>query len=56
MRQLWNPGPEKGATIGDMEEGGAGRYVCLEPGQVGSYVELEAGQTWEGKVTLEFED
>ncbi|ORY75674.1 galactose mutarotase-like domain-containing protein, partial [Leucosporidium creatinivorum] len=53
---LWNPGPEKGATIGDMEEGGAGRYVCLEPGQVSSFVELSAGQSWEGKITLEFTD
>ncbi|KAK4054909.1 hypothetical protein OIV83_000833 [Microbotryomycetes sp. JL201] len=30
---LWNPGPEKGAAIGDMEKNGADKYVCLEPGQ-----------------------
>jgi glucose-6-phosphate 1-epimerase len=39
-----------------MEEGGADRYVCLEPGQVSSLVELSAGQSWEGKITLEFTD
>ncbi|KAL8276262.1 hypothetical protein RQP46_011336 [Phenoliferia psychrophenolica] len=52
---LWNPGPEKGATIGDMEEGGADRYVCLEPGQVGTLVELKAGEKWIGSVRFEFE-
>ncbi|KAM0793253.1 hypothetical protein ACM66B_000715 [Microbotryomycetes sp. NB124-2] len=38
---LWNPGPDKGAAIGDMEKNGADKYVCLEPGQVGSFVELK---------------
>lgn len=28
-RQVWNPGPTRGAAMGDMEEGGASRYVCL---------------------------
>ncbi|KAK4703300.1 glucose-6-phosphate 1-epimerase, partial [Phenoliferia sp. Uapishka_3] len=51
---LWNPGPEKGATMGDMEEGGADRFICLEPGQVGSYVDLKAGEAWEGSVKYEF--
>lgn len=27
--QVWNPGPTKGAAMGDMEDGGASRYVCL---------------------------
>ncbi|KAM0748008.1 galactose mutarotase-like protein [Meredithblackwellia eburnea MCA 4105] len=49
---LWNPGDEKAASIGDMEEGGASRYVCLEPGQVGSYVQLEAGGEWEASVEI----
>ncbi|KAI5475055.1 hypothetical protein MNV49_002047 [Pseudohyphozyma bogoriensis] len=53
---LWNPGPAKGAAIGDMEEGGAGKYVCLEPGQVGEFVELKKGETWEGGITLAFID
>jgi glucose-6-phosphate 1-epimerase len=39
-----------------MEEGGADRYVCLEPGQVGSFVSLAPGGEWQGSVTLAFFD
>lgn len=53
---LWNPGPEKGATIGDMESDGANRYICLEPGQVGEFITLEAGKPWNGGVELKFQD
>ncbi|KAK4058030.1 hypothetical protein OIO90_000769 [Microbotryomycetes sp. JL221] len=53
---LWNPGPDKGATIADMEKNGADKYICLEPGQVGSFVELAPGSTWTGSVELSFTD
>ncbi|GAA5923016.1 glucose-6-phosphate 1-epimerase [Sporobolomyces koalae] len=53
---LWNPGPEKAKTIGDMEENGADRYICLEPGQTSQWVSLEPGQTWEGSIEVAFSD
>ncbi|SCZ90797.1 BZ3500_MvSof-1268-A1-R1_Chr1-3g02260 [Microbotryum saponariae] len=52
---LWNPGAEKAATIGDMQEGGASKYVCLEPGQVSSWVELSKGEKWEGSVVMKWD-
>ncbi|GAA5913514.1 hypothetical protein JCM8208_000696 [Rhodotorula glutinis] len=51
---LWNPGPEKGATIADMEQGGADRYVCLEPGRVEPFEVLDPGASWEGGIELSF--
>ncbi|TNY21808.1 galactose mutarotase-like domain-containing protein, partial [Rhodotorula diobovata] len=51
---LWNPGPDKGKTIVDMEEGGADRYVCLEPGLVEPFEALEPGKTWEGGFEMSF--
>ncbi|KAI5477231.1 glucose-6-phosphate 1-epimerase [Pseudohyphozyma bogoriensis] len=53
---LWCCGGPKGKTIPDLEEGGASRYVCLESGQIGDFVELKAGESWEGSVTLSFDD
>ncbi|GAA5921896.1 hypothetical protein JCM1841_000968 [Sporobolomyces salmonicolor] len=53
---LWNPGPEKGAAMADMEENGASRYVCLEPGQVSSWATLDPGASWEGSIELAFSD
>ncbi|BGP36731.1 hypothetical protein JCM10449v2_000633 [Rhodotorula kratochvilovae] len=51
---LWNPGPEKGAKIGDMEDGGWERYVCLEPGLVEPFQFLDPGKTWEGGIEVSF--
>ncbi|EJF66695.1 galactose mutarotase-like protein [Dichomitus squalens LYAD-421 SS1] len=49
---VWNPQAEAGAKIGDMEEGGWEKYICVEPGHVRGYVKLEAGQTWIGQQVL----
>ena len=46
---------QKGEAIGDMEAGGPGRYVCLEPGQVSDFVSLEAGESWRGGISLSFD-
>ncbi|GAA5994968.1 glucose-6-phosphate 1-epimerase [Rhodotorula paludigena] len=51
---LWNPGPEKGAKIGDMEDRGWERYVCLEPGLVEPFQFLDPGKSWEGGIEISF--
>ncbi|KAF8078613.1 galactose mutarotase-like domain-containing protein [Lyophyllum atratum] len=48
---VWNP-QEAGRQIGDMEEGGWERYVCVEPGYVRGFVKLEPGKTWIGQQVL----
>lgn len=48
----WNPGPEKGAAMRDLGEGGWRRFVCLEVGAIAdNAVELASGQNWD--LTLE---
>ncbi|EMD42048.1 hypothetical protein CERSUDRAFT_110596 [Gelatoporia subvermispora B] len=49
---VWNPQQEVGSKIGDMEDGGWERYVCVEPGYVRGFVKLEGGQTWVGQQVL----
>ncbi|KAI0825135.1 galactose mutarotase-like protein [Trametes gibbosa] len=49
---VWNPQQEAGSKIGDMEEGGWEKYVCVEPGYVRGFVKLEPGQTWLGQQVL----
>jgi len=49
---VWNPGPEAGAKIGDMEDGGWERYVCVEPGSASYFIELEGGKRWNGGQTI----
>ncbi|GAA6050470.1 hypothetical protein JCM3770_002612 [Rhodotorula araucariae] len=51
---LWNPGPAKGAKIGDMEDRGWERYVCLEPGLIEPFQFLDPGKTWEGGIEISF--
>ncbi|KAJ3791006.1 galactose mutarotase-like domain-containing protein [Lentinula aff. detonsa] len=48
----WNPQAEAGSKIGDMEDGGWERYVCLEPGFVRGFERLEPGRTWIGQQVL----
>ncbi|KAG5651145.1 hypothetical protein H0H81_009717 [Sphagnurus paluster] len=48
---VWNP-QEGGRNIGDMEEGGWEKYVCVEPGFVRGFVKLEPGKTWIGQQVL----
>ncbi|KAL5535279.1 hypothetical protein ACEPAF_3373 [Sanghuangporus sanghuang] len=49
---LWNPGPQKGSEISDMEEGGWERFLCLEPGYVADFNTIRPGETWIGGQTL----
>ncbi|KAF8898731.1 galactose mutarotase-like domain-containing protein [Infundibulicybe gibba] len=52
---IWNP-QENGRKIGDMEDEGWEKFVCLEPGFVRGFVSLESGQTWVGQQTLIADD
>ena len=38
----------------DLEQGGAARFVCLEPGQTSQWVSLEPGEEWTGSIDLSF--
>jgi len=42
---VWNP-QEMGSQIGDMEDGGWERFVCVEPGYVCGFVNVQPGKTW----------
>lgn len=45
---VWNPGPVKAATLGDMPTEDWVRMVCVEAAVVGSPVHLPPGKTWRG--------
>lgn len=49
---VWNPGPEAGAKIGDMEDGGWDRYVCVEPGSASYFIDVAPGDHWVGGQTM----
>ncbi len=49
---LWNPGPEKCASLADMEPDGYLQFVCVEAAVIGQPVLLLPGQTWHGTQTL----
>ncbi|HET7458609.1 MAG TPA: D-hexose-6-phosphate mutarotase [Gemmatimonadaceae bacterium] len=49
---VWNPGPTKGAALGDMEPDGASRMLCVEAAAVGAPVRLATARRWEGTQTL----
>ncbi|KAF8481956.1 galactose mutarotase-like protein [Russula ochroleuca] len=49
---VWNPQAEAGSKIGDMEENGWERFVCIEPGCVRGFKQLGAGETWIGQQVL----
>jgi len=49
---VWNPA-ENGRNIGDMEEEGWKRFLCVEPGYVRGFVKLEAGERWIGQQVLD---
>lgn len=50
---VWNPGPELGAKLGDMEPGGHQRMVCVEAAAIGRPVRLAAGARWRGVQILD---
>lgn len=49
---VWNPGKEAGSKIGDMEDGGWDKFVCVEPGTASYWVTLGAGEEWKGQQVI----
>lgn len=43
---VWNPNEEVGKAIGDLEDKGWEKYVCVEPGFIGTFNEVAPGETW----------
>lgn len=49
--EVWNPGPDKEASMSDFESGGWKHMVTLEPGCVKSHLNLPSGEIWEASAT-----
>lgn len=49
---VWNPGPQAGAALRDLEDEGYRRMLCVEAATVGRPVELAPGASWRGSQTL----
>ncbi|KAN0124774.1 Galactose mutarotase-like domain containing protein [Russula decolorans] len=49
---VWNPQAEAGSRIGDMEDNGWERFVCVEPGYVRGFKRLDPGAKWIGQQVL----
>jgi len=49
---VWNPREEAGSKLGDMEDGGWDRFVCVEPGIASYWGELAPGEKWIGQQVL----
>jgi glucose-6-phosphate 1-epimerase len=49
---IWNPGPEKGAALADLEPDGYRRFVCVEAAAAGQPVSLAPGGIWRGMQRL----
>jgi glucose-6-phosphate 1-epimerase len=49
---VWNPGPERGAALADLEPDGWQRMLCVEAAVVGTPVRLAPAERWEGSQTL----
>jgi len=49
---VWNPQKEAGSKMGDMEDGGWEKFVCVEPGKVRGFARLEPGKSWTGQQVL----
>lgn len=43
---IWNPGPEKGAALADLEEGGFARMLCVEAAAIMQPIQLAPGCLW----------
>jgi len=48
---IWNP-QETGRQIGDMEDRGWEKFVCVEPGFVRGFVKIAPGERWIGQQVL----
>jgi len=49
---VWNPGPERGATIPDLESDGYVHMLCVEAAAARSVITVAPGQRWRGTQTL----
>ena len=49
---VWNPGPERGATMDDLEPGGFARMLCVEAASASVPVPVAPGATWRGTQTF----
>ncbi|BDI08222.1 D-hexose-6-phosphate mutarotase [Sphaerotilus microaerophilus] len=49
---VWNPGPEKCATLPDMPADGWLGMLCVEAAQIGTPIHLHPGDEWAGMQTL----
>ncbi len=45
---IWNPGPEKAATLGDLEPDGYRHMLCVEAAAIGRPIVLQPGSSWTG--------
>jgi glucose-6-phosphate 1-epimerase len=50
---VWNPGPAKAATLGDMPAGDWLRMVCIEAAVAAMPIRLAPGRTWQGAQRIE---
>ena len=53
---VWNPGPEKCASLPDMPDEDWPQMLCVEAAQIGNPVRLSPGEEWAGMQTLVVED
>ena len=49
---VWNPGPAKAATLGDMPAADWTRMLCVEAAQIKTPVQLQPGERWQGAQRL----
>jgi glucose-6-phosphate 1-epimerase len=49
---VWNPGPERAASVPDLAPGDERRFVCVEAAVVQTPVTLGAGRRWSGTQTI----
>jgi glucose-6-phosphate 1-epimerase len=49
---VWNPGPQRGATLGDLGEDGYLRMLCVEAAAARAPVGVEPGAGWRGTQEL----
>jgi glucose-6-phosphate 1-epimerase len=49
---VWNPGPQRGATLGDLEPDGYLRMLCVEAAASRAPVAVAPGARWQGSQTL----
>lgn len=50
---VWNPGPAKAASLGDLPAQDWSRMLCVEAGAIAQPIELAPGKTWRGSQRVE---